>query len=257
MKCSNCGAEFDEKLPACPFCGMINIAGAQVEYENDMEQIQEELKDLAKAPVTTLKKELGKQMKIFLITIIVFLTIVVIFVGFFFVYDKLYFRSYSDNVDPKEQLLWEHENFPLMDEYYEQENYDAILDLQMGEKDKFYSIYNWEHADFLYMYTDYEYAMYSRECLRRGEELSIHAAYDTVYCVMKFVFFTDESEYAEEEWERILEWQEEMEEFMYGELKFTKEEAEEFAEQIRCEYGIEIGTCNKLTKKIYKRFGVS
>ena len=33
MKCPNCGAPLDESVTCCPFCGTLNIPGAQKEIQ--------------------------------------------------------------------------------------------------------------------------------------------------------------------------------------------------------------------------------
>ncbi len=56
--CSNCGANFDEKEAKCPFCGYISYPGAEDKFMKDMEEIRDNLSDLASVPKQEYKKEM-------------------------------------------------------------------------------------------------------------------------------------------------------------------------------------------------------
>ena len=37
--CSSCGAEFEDTLPKCPYCGSLNYKGAEAEYLGKLESM--------------------------------------------------------------------------------------------------------------------------------------------------------------------------------------------------------------------------
>ena len=121
--CSNCGANFDEKEAKCPFCGYISYPGAEDKFMKDMEEIRDNLSDLASVPKQEYKKEMSKQKKIVIFTIIIISAIASVIGIIYFICHKIS-DSYYDNYDVKEEMIWERENFPKIDVLYEAENYD-------------------------------------------------------------------------------------------------------------------------------------
>ena len=39
--CNSCGAEFEDTLPKCPYCGSLNYKGAEAEYLGKLEGMRE------------------------------------------------------------------------------------------------------------------------------------------------------------------------------------------------------------------------
>ena len=59
--CSSCGAEFDNDMAKCPYCGTMNYEGAEKEYLEKLEDVREDLDDLNEVPLEETKKEFKKQ----------------------------------------------------------------------------------------------------------------------------------------------------------------------------------------------------
>ena len=57
IHCKSCGAEFEENLAKCPYCGTLNYKGAEQEYLNKLKNIQEDMEDLQEVPEDEVKKE--------------------------------------------------------------------------------------------------------------------------------------------------------------------------------------------------------
>ena len=47
MKCENCGAEFDAKESKCPYCGALNLSGAEEQYMNHLEEMNRSFAEMA------------------------------------------------------------------------------------------------------------------------------------------------------------------------------------------------------------------
>ena len=62
--CSSCGAEFEDTLPKCPYCGSLNYKGAEAEYLGKLESIRQDMQQLEQVPEKELKKKLKKKQKL-------------------------------------------------------------------------------------------------------------------------------------------------------------------------------------------------
>lgn len=70
--CSSCGAEFEDTLPKCPYCGSLNYKGAEAEYLGKLESMRQDMQQLEQVPEKELKKKLKKKQK-FVIKLLIIL----------------------------------------------------------------------------------------------------------------------------------------------------------------------------------------
>ena len=70
--CSSCGAEFEDTLPKCPYCGSLNYKGAEAEYLGKLEDVRRDMQQLEQVPEKELKKKLKKKQK-FVIKLLILL----------------------------------------------------------------------------------------------------------------------------------------------------------------------------------------
>ena len=56
MICENCGAEYDEHLLLCPYCGTENDRAAQLEHQKEMHDLNEKTEKLRQAPERAARK---------------------------------------------------------------------------------------------------------------------------------------------------------------------------------------------------------
>lgn len=252
IKCGNCGAEFEEALPKCPYCNAIYEPGAEREYMEDLGELKEDLSELSEVPEDTYKRELSKNVKRIIVILLIAFIIVLAAVGIQTAYEKWMLRG-SSNVDTREQLLWEKENFPQFDEWYEEGNYDALAEAQEQAIIDGYSVWNWEHAYFINAYNGYSTCMERREILADKEKANENTVKFILNEVMYQLFFVDSVLYSDEDWEIIQSWRPELEEILYVDLKFTEEEAQELYEKMNDDGIMNYKECDKYAKKIWKR----
>ena len=69
MRCPNCGAEIDDNVTKCSYCGFINIEGAEQEYMGNLDELKDNLSKVQEEPGKALKKGLRKATRVVLITI--------------------------------------------------------------------------------------------------------------------------------------------------------------------------------------------
>ena len=261
MICPNCGAAIAENEPKCPFCGYINIPGAEEKFMRDLEKTEEQLSQIPQEQKKYYKKSIKKNSKIIFVTVAIVILIALILLGLYFVQEA--FWSYNYDYDAKAEMLWQRENYPLLNEMYEAGDYAGILEFEeeMYEENEqngtHHSLYEWEHSDFITAYSRYENLKYYVDVLTREGELSKYQAEGIVYYCMWFHFRDYDHEFrnlTEEDKEQIEVYRDYADEIFYIRLKFTDEEAEELYEDA-LEYGsIDPRTCYNYAKKIKKRF---
>ena len=83
--CPNCGAEIENDVTKCPYCGYINIEGAEKKYFDELDDIKEDLAEVEKAPVKALRTGLSKGVRVILITVGVLLALAVLYVVMLFI----------------------------------------------------------------------------------------------------------------------------------------------------------------------------
>lgn len=219
MECKSCGAHFDEMFPACPYCGTMSIKGAEAEYMDKLEDIRENMEDLTAVPVAETKKELKKQTKIIL-------WVLGICIGLFlvFVLIEIVFGYKPTERDDKAEYMWLQENIPLLNELYEQENYEELLKTVKSAWSNNEPIEQWEHITFC----DYlEYIFEEREILEKeasGQALDVKDYEKLLYLHCRAARVPDSALLQEEEKEKLLPFVEELNADYDARWNFTKEE---------------------------------
>ena len=141
--CGSCGATFDEKLAACPYCDTTNIKGAETQYLDKLEDVREDLADLTDVPMTEVKKEVKKQTKFIIVTIGTILGILLLLVGI-----SLFMKHKDGTRDLQADYIWQQENFPILEELYAQENYEEMVAFYGKAYEEDRPVNKWEHAGF-------------------------------------------------------------------------------------------------------------
>ena len=259
--CQNCGASIYENEPACPFCGFINMEGAEDKFMRDVQKKEEELTQIPELQKQDLKKSVSKSSKIIIITVLIAATILAVLFGLHYAFEAMLFSE--DNYDAKTEMLWERENYPVLDKMYEERDWEGLLKFEeelyeINDKEGTnHTIYNWEHSDFLYAYRRFENVKYYVSILDSGESLSKFQAENIVYYCMWFhyrMYVNDYQTFTEEEVAMVDEYREYTDEVFYNRLKFTDTEADELYEKAEEYHSIDAKTCYSYARKIRKRF---
>ncbi|MFI3284237.1 MAG: hypothetical protein R3Y57_04055 [Erysipelotrichaceae bacterium] len=158
MICQNCGAQFHENETRCPYCGYLNVAGSHKQYKHKMKSIKDDLGELDGVSKQLYQQEFKRQGKhTFKIMSVVGLCLFMVaaFTGISF-----YLHDFSDSVSTdalSQQIAWQQETFPILDAWYEDQDYDAIVTYQNEyyAKDSPYSFYSWSHHNFIVEYREY------------------------------------------------------------------------------------------------------
>lgn len=146
--CESCAGKYDDMLPECPYCGSINYKGAEAQYLNQLENVRENMEDLKEVPLEETKKEFHKQGR-FLIKVIVLTAIVLVVLAALYLLMQI---DWDPGRDTKADYLWKQEHYPIMDELYENGDYEALREYFAEGKEN--PTGGWPHSDFYYIYVD-------------------------------------------------------------------------------------------------------
>lgn len=262
--CSNCGAAIYENEAKCPFCGYINMAGAEEKFMRDMKQTEADMSQIPQLQKAEYKKSMSKNSKIIFVTIGIAAMIAAILFGIHMFMEHVLF-SYDER-DAKAQMLWERENFPILDEMYAAGDYDGIIQFEYDlydeneANDTDYSVYDWEHYYFVNGYRRYRDVEDYIAILDRGEELSNYEAESIVYYCMWFHYreYDVDNEYmpyTDEEIAMLDGYREITDGYFFTRLGFTQQEVEKLYEDALDDYGgMDMKICWKYAKKVKDRF---
>lgn len=144
--CQSCGAEFDANETKCPYCGFLHAEGMEKKYMSDLEDKREALDVVDDAARAEYKDDAKRHSKKTIKIILIVAAIILVIVGAAKLFDYLSMRSpYSE----EEELLWQQETFPILDEYYEAGNYDACWDIIYSKDSDGHDVWEWQHYNEL------------------------------------------------------------------------------------------------------------
>lgn len=264
LVCPNCGAAIYENEANCPFCGYINIPGAEEKFMRDIQKTERDMSYIPEIQKEEYKKSISKSSKIIFITVGITLIIAAILFGIYMFFENVLF-SY-DEADAKAQMIWNRENYPILDEMYEAGDYDGIIEFEnelfeQNAKEKTeYRMYDWEHYHFISGYRNYLMVENYFDLLDLGEELSRYGKENLVYYCMWFYYrpYAQNETYmvlTDEEIEKLDEYREVTNGYLFGRMGFTQEEADGLLKKAVDEYGyMNARECYDYGRKVGDRF---
>lgn len=165
IRCRSCGAEFEDSLASCPYCGAVNEKGAEKEYMDKLDDIHEHLSDLSDDGIEQAADTTKKTGKIITVAVII-AVIAVIVIGIFGMISKA-----ARKKDIRQKAIWQSQNYKTFDELYDSGDYDKLFaEIESHQDDKGFTMASWGHYDF---YDTYEFCKDSdnlRDGLSSGKE---------------------------------------------------------------------------------------
>ena len=230
--CSSCGAEFEDTLAQCPYCGSLNYKGAEAEYLGKLEGMRQDMQQLEQIPEQELKKKLKKKRK-FVSKILIAVAVLVV------AFAAIVFRiRYTEPRDAQADYLWEKENFPVLDRLYEEKDLEALMDFyeQAIEEDRI--IDRWEHSGIFHRLMRCRDAREYLALEQSGETLNEYeqALLLDDYWTMRGLDY-EGPVLSDADKEYIRPYVEETLNRMEGRYTFTAEEEEAFIDTLRNHYG--------------------
>lgn len=225
--CGSCGGEYDENMPKCPYCGTLNIPGAEKEYFEKLEDVREDMEELKEAPKEEIKSTLKKQTKLIkrvvLVTALVFAAIFVL----------IWWNDNRYKRDAKADYLWKQENYPKMTQWYDNEDYDSMMEFYIKAMEEDRAAWDWEHADFCNIYDNVMEIQRRLELVKNGEtlgEIALENMFYDEWCVIGIPLRKDLDD---EERQRLEPYIELADTDVRERYDLTEEEYNSFYEQIK------------------------
>lgn len=247
ITCSNCGASFQENMAKCPYCGQIYIPGAEKEYLDNLREIKDDMSEIEELSEEMYQSEIRKNAKKTGVIVSCLVILLLLGIGLFVGINHLF--SYGESEEEiKERMLWERENFPVLDAWYEEREYQKIIDfMEVNYEEKGYSFYEWEHHRFIEQFENYQICMEIRERIVNREEVSEFDAGELLYCGMSIINYENASydmeTYSDTEKEMLNQWRQEIEEIFSRELQYTQEEMQELQSSLYKEGYLSYDAC--------------
>lgn len=229
--CSSCGAEFEDTLPKCPYCGSLNYKGAEAEYLGKLEGVRRDMQQLEQVPEKELKKKLKKKQK-FVIKLLILLAALAAILAI------IVFRArYIEPRDARADYLWEKENFPVLDRLYREQDFEGLTDFYEQAVIEDRVIDRWEHSG---IFTRLMSCRNAREYLtleQSGETLRDYQEIQLLddYWILRGLEYSGGM--SEEDKEYIRPYVEATLNSLADRYTFTAEEEKKFEDSLRNNYG--------------------
>ncbi len=180
--CASCGGAFDEALPKCPYCGTLNEAGAEKEYNKKLERIRKKLDVVDDIAVDDFKHEAGLFFRSLIIA-----AAVAAAVAFFYwrvglgARNRIYWGKKAEAQDIIAETAKYHGILADWNALYDAGKYDEMCRL-VKESDR-KKLYEWKHQEF---YSEYSQLMETEEALAEISSESSYGPYATaIYGILR------------------------------------------------------------------------
>lgn len=170
MICGNCGAEIDDKVTACPYCGAMQYETSEEKYMKDLYNLNDGMEKLDKNAKNYIIKSTLKSAGIVCAAIAV--AVLIGTVSGYASYKGMYDSS-KEKKEIHQSFDWYNENVSELNSLYEKGDYAGISELTDSYKGSSSVLEKWDHYNFINIY-DYYYKRVSDIYImvQKGEKLS-------------------------------------------------------------------------------------
>lgn len=153
LTCPNCGAAYREGLPRCPYCRSVDDYQDETDFMEDLEELRDRVEDIPEDLEREQKRRYGRETardlhRIFRIVLIAAAVIGLLIAADVYIIPKMTGRTEEDRQqDRREMYLWKQENYPVMEDLYEKEDWEGLL--AFADEAQGMGIYDWEHYNVI------------------------------------------------------------------------------------------------------------
>ena len=167
--CPGCGAEYDAAEAKCPYCGLLNPAGAEASYMKKMHAIRSDLQEMGDDVEEEYARRLKKQTRRIGFIIGGVLVVVLILAGLFFGQTLTY--RHKEEVRDREELNFRKSYFDELNRIYETGDDEAVVEYMdfLYDKEGSSALWSWQHYDYYTVYNSYRGVEEAREILTLAE----------------------------------------------------------------------------------------
>lgn len=256
ITCSNCGAGFAETLAQCPYCGHIYIPAAEKEYMENLQEIREDMEEIEGITEKIYHKEIRGNVKRVYLWIISAVLVLLIAIGLFAGLKSLF--SYEESeAQLKERILWQKENFPMLDAWYQEKEYEKIVDfMEEAYEKEGYFCDEWEHYEYILQYENYRSCQILQRKIEENAGISEFEAGELMYCTMALVQYEKgykTQSYSGEDLENLEQWKEQVRNWFLENLDYTEAEFCAMEEKVYRDGYLSYELCGTYKKEILEK----
>jgi hypothetical protein len=153
--CSSCGGVFDAGLPNCPFCGTMNVAGAEKQYMDRLGDIHDNLRELSDYSAAETGRQARKTWRWLIWAVVLLLAVG----GGIFLHNEMREKAYL--AKEKAEFFWQKEAFPEMEALFETSQYEELLRLYEQYTEEGHSLWDFRYYRFCEYMQNLEQAEHS------------------------------------------------------------------------------------------------
>ena len=153
LSCPNCGAQYEAGLLHCPYCRSVDDYQDETEYLEDLDELKDKLEDMPEDVLREHNKketvQAAQDLKRILTVVGAVAAAILMLIRFMTFFDKVVEGNSDRKLKERaqEEYLWKQENFPKLDEFYKNRDYDGLLEFADSQDNA--GLYDWEHYAFL------------------------------------------------------------------------------------------------------------
>ena len=258
--CPSCGAEIGEGEAKCPYCGTIHIPEAERQYMGKLYEMKETLEQLPEQTLEYQKKKTASSIKKLLIALVIGFCVVLSIWSFFIWKEKQDRKQFQERYERNQ--AWMEEYGPMLDKWYENEEFDRILEFSARPENWEMGLSLWSHGTFMTYYEAYSQCLFWYDAAESGEMMDAGNLASCLFSAIKLLYtYQEEPELEDEEdsiyaqygltakeREYIVEYGKTAEKLLYQVLGISPQEVEHFYETAERTYGV-------IPWEEYERFG--
>ena len=256
MICIKCGAEFGDDTTQCPYCGAVNVEGALKDYDERLDDIKDDLGELADDSLEGYKGGISVTLKIVATVLAVCIALITIV---FAVTKAISVKNETDEAaEARARYQWKQVHIPVLDAMYDNGDFEAI-EVYISEhgNDPGFDLTYWEHITFMELYNSHDLYQDFSNMLYKSD-----GSYDMLSVKLLIEHMHDIDRYSDrirnkltaQECEMLDQWQAEVRAFYWEGLGMTDEEVDDMYNRICFDDGIGISS-SRLNEYVDDRFG--
>ena len=247
ISCPSCGAQFEDTLARCPYCGTMYYPAAEKEYMDQMEDLREGVGELNRLPMEETKNHLKSRAR-FIRTVLILLAVAVAVIGGIY-----YVHERKEEQKTEEEYRWIREHAPELDKLYENGQYDEMVELYSSWVEDSKPVWLWKHYEFAYRLS----VVRETEALRREVEAGHNGEHDLaslLYNEIQLLDFDQKHPYlSEKEYRYVLDAAKPYLEDMKTRFRMDDSKVEEIRRTAKENYGVyPYRDCEKLVQEFLK-----
>lgn len=156
VTCPNCGAEFSNGKPRCPYCGTLNPHGAELAYMQELEGLKDDTDMLDDNVQHALQSDFKRNAKRIVIVVVIVAAVIAI---------SVIAANVMSGVDDQRELrefqareTFREQYFPELDRLYDSGDDDALSAFvwSLADDPGFEALFSWKHVGYLEVHDDWE-----------------------------------------------------------------------------------------------------